>query len=307
MKMEISNANIPVIDVSPSNPDAPNQLLSAASKYGFVFIENSPEAGIPPQQIAEMFDLSKTFFAAPTEVKEEVSIGSNKAGKNHGWLSQGIEKLDPKTQKKADVKEYDWNMIEPYCCMSYTNITYRAFNMGPPLPNNTLDQPLPSPLAPHLHTLVSFQHRCHTLCQLLFAHLATALQTPPDWFTSRHDQSQGPSGTVFRMLYYPATKTTEGTDLRAGAHSDFGSLTLLFQLPGQPGLEIKTPEGQWASVPVDPSNGSGTGQDGEPNRALPILVNIGDLLEDVSDLFTDPHYHSCVHTTNVYRSGRPAF
>lgn len=155
--------------------------------------------------------------------------------------------------------------------------------MGPPLPDNTLDQPLPSPLAPHLHTLVSFQHRCHTLCQLLFSHLATALQTPPDWFTSRHDQSQGPSGTVFRMLYYPATKTAEGTDLRAGAHSDFGSLTLLFQLPGQPGLEIKTPEGHWASVPVDPSNSAS--QEGEATKALPILVNIGDLLEDVSDHF----------------------
>ena len=88
------------------------------------------------------------------------------------------------------------------------------------------------------------------------------------------------------MLYYPATKTIEGTDLRAGAHSDFGSLTLLFQLPGQPGLEIKTPEGHWASVPVDPSNGTSTGgQDGEAQKALPILVNIGDLLEDVSAPF----------------------
>lgn len=83
------------------------------------------------------------------------------------------------------------------------------------------------------------------------------------------------------MLYYPATKTIEGTDLRAGAHSDFGSLTLLFQLPGQPGLEIKTPDGHWASVPVDPSNGAS--QDRELKKALPILVNIGDLLEDVSE------------------------
>lgn len=152
--------------------------------------------------------------------------------------------------------------------------------MGPPLSDNTLDQPLPTPLAPHLSTLVRFQQHCHTLCQLLFTHLATALQTPPDWFTSRHDQSLGPSGTVFRMLYYPATDSVEGTeDLRAGAHSDFGSLTLLFQLPGQPGLEIKTPEGHWASVPVDPSSGN-TGTD--PKKPLPILVNIGDLLEDVS-------------------------
>jgi isopenicillin N synthase-like dioxygenase len=101
----MSNAKIPVIDISPSNPQAPEQLLSAASEHGFVFVENNFEAGIPPQQIAEMFELSRIFFAAPTEVKQEVSIGSNKAGKNHGWLSQGIEKLDPKTQKKADVKE----------------------------------------------------------------------------------------------------------------------------------------------------------------------------------------------------------
>ena len=106
-KMDISKANIPIIDISPSNPNAPEQLLSAASKYGFVFIKNSPETGgIPPQDIAKMFELSKDFFAAPIEVKQEVSIASNKAGKNHGWLSQGIEKLDPKTQKRADVKEY---------------------------------------------------------------------------------------------------------------------------------------------------------------------------------------------------------
>ena len=40
---------------------------------------------------------------------------------------------------------------------------------------------------------------------------------------------------------------------------------------GQPGLEIKTPNGEWASVPVNPLNDEGP---------LPILVNIGDLLQD---------------------------
>jgi len=105
--MDLSKANIPVIDISPSNPNAPEQLLSAASKYGFVFVKNSPGiGGIPPQDIARMFELSKELFESPVEVKQQVSIGSNKAGKNHGWLSQGIEKLDPKTQKRADVKEY---------------------------------------------------------------------------------------------------------------------------------------------------------------------------------------------------------
>lgn len=93
------------------------------------------------------------------------------------------------------------------------------------------------------------------------------------------------------MLYYPAVESTDedeedggdGGDLRAGAHSDFGSLTLLFQLPGQPGLEILTPGGEWAGVPVDPRGVGDEGEEGQGRgqRALPILVNIGDLLEDV--------------------------
>jgi isopenicillin N synthase-like dioxygenase len=66
-------------------------------------------------------------------------------------------------------------------------------------------------------------------------------------------------------------------DLRAGAHSDFGSITCLFQLPGQPGLEILTPEGQWAGVAVDPL---GAMTETEGKRNLPMLVNIGDLLQE---------------------------
>lgn len=103
--MASSNASIPIIDLSPSNPDAPQQLLSAASKYGFVFVENNAATGIPPQDIAKMFEISKEFFASPTEVKQTAAIASNEAGKNLGWLSRGVEKLDPGTQKRADVKE----------------------------------------------------------------------------------------------------------------------------------------------------------------------------------------------------------
>lgn len=72
------------------------------------------------------------------------------------------------------------------------------------------------------------------------------------------------------MLYYPSS-STDTSDIRAGAHSDYGSLTLLFRLPGQPGLELFSPETKtWVPVPVNPS----------PSTLShpPILVNIGDLL-----------------------------
>ncbi|KFX86560.1 hypothetical protein O988_09504, partial [Pseudogymnoascus sp. VKM F-3808] len=61
-------------------------------------------------------------------------------------------------------------------------------------------------------------------------------------------------------------------DIGAGAHSDYGSITLLFTRPSQPGLEILTPDGEtWASVPVFPENY-------HSKTFPPIVVNIGDLL-----------------------------
>jgi isopenicillin N synthase-like dioxygenase len=63
------------------------------------------------------------------------------------------------------------------------------------------------------------------------------------------------------------------TDIRAGAHSDYGSCTLLFQRAGQPGLEIRTAGDEWAPVAVIP-----TAYEAISTTTPPILVNIGDLL-----------------------------
>lgn len=107
-----------------------------------------------------------------------------------------------------------------------------------------------------------------------------------DFFTSRHDPAEGPTGNSLRLLYYPAAVSSyqPDKDIRAGAHSDYGSVTLLFQRPGQPGLEILTPENKWAPVPVYP--------DGKTDYPFPpILVNIGDMLS----YWTDGLLKSTVH------------
>ena len=100
----IDETAIPVIDISVQNSLAASQLLAAARDYGFLFIANNA-AGIAPDLIARMFQLSRDFFGLPDEIKLKVSISSNKAGKNHGWLAQGVEKLGPATQQRPDVKE----------------------------------------------------------------------------------------------------------------------------------------------------------------------------------------------------------
>ncbi|RYN42784.1 hypothetical protein AA0113_g6586 [Alternaria arborescens] len=244
---------IPVIDISRPSETVAQQVLDAASTHGFLYIKNDGVT-IPPQDIDDMFKVSQGFFAAPKEHKSEFAIHSEKAGGiNRGWVQMQGESLDPQGQKQGDPKE--------------------AFNIGPP--NPTL-QPLPSPLRESSELISRFQSSCHALCTNILSLLNTALQIPdPHYFSTRHDQSLGLSGTIFRMLYYPPTlsqgkESTQGeTSIRAGAHSDYGSLTLLFRLPGQPGLELSTPSG-WRAVPVDPSPST--------NQYPPILVNIGDLL-----------------------------
>ena len=129
-----------------------------------------------------------------------------------------------------------------------------------------LQQPLPLELHAVAVRIVLFQQNCHELCLKILELLAKALNLERNWFVSRHNSHDlyRPSGSVFRMLYYPRVDDQEeGVDIRAGAHSDFGSITLLFQQQGQPGLEIKTPQGDWMPVPVDPRDPT----DGAPLKA----------------------------------------
>jgi isopenicillin N synthase-like dioxygenase len=68
-------------------------------------------------------------------------------------------------------------------------------------------------------TIAEFSNSCHTLCNKLLELFAEALEIPSDWFSSRHDQAKGSSGSIMRLLYYPSIKdaaATDEDDIRAG-------------------------------------------------------------------------------------------
>ncbi|KAK3081585.1 hypothetical protein LTS18_005104 [Coniosporium uncinatum] len=269
---------IPVIDISSPSVDTARQLVNAASEYGFIFVRNTDKAGIPDTDIDGMFELSKSFFQSPVEVKETCSINSNEGGKNRGWLGMGVETLDPGKQKRGDFKE--------------------AFNIGEYV-DGKADQPLPAPLIPAETQIGRFQEQCHRLCNQVLEVFAQGLEIDSaeggsSWFSARHDRTLGPSGSILRLLYYPSVPSSASydpeTDIRAGAHSDYGSVTLLFQRPGQPGLEILTPAGEWAAVPVNPHD----------EARPPILVNIGDVLS----YWTNGLLRSTVHRVIVPKDNK---
>ncbi|KAI9850062.1 MAG: hypothetical protein M1838_006142 [Thelocarpon superellum] len=245
---------IPLIDISSLSPQVGAALVDAAGKYGFVFIK-AQGSSISAEETEKVFGLSRQFFASPRAEKEECTIGEE----NKGWSSMHSETLDPENQRVGDFKE--------------------AFNVGE-FRQGKAQQPLPKSLVPHEADLSHFLDLCHELCLKILRLFALGLKIDPrhggkEWFSSKLDPSLGPSASILRLLYYPAlnanTACNPEVDIRAGAHSDYGSITLLFQRRSQPGLEILSPSSSWLPVPVTPP-----GSENDPMP--PILVNIGDLL-----------------------------
>ncbi|KAE9581726.1 hypothetical protein CGMCC3_g2067 [Colletotrichum fructicola] len=267
------NANIPIIDIAAPGVDRTaiaRQLVEAAVEHGFIYIRNTGKY-INLGDIDAAFDLSKKLFKAPVEEKAACTIQQN----NRGWSGMHSETLDPKNQRVGDYKE--------------------AFNFGE-FKDAKAQQPLPPTIQPNEPFLNSFRDQCHALCLELLNLLGIGLEVdPPTFFSAAHLREKGDSGTILRMLYYPPSSATSSPDdVRAGAHSDYGSLTLLFRLRGQAGLEILTRENTWAPVPVTPPGA-------EADALPPILINIGDLLS----YWTNGMFRSTVHRVVFGGEGAP--
>ncbi|KHO01486.1 Oxoglutarate/iron-dependent oxygenase [Metarhizium album ARSEF 1941] len=257
--MPPASAVIPIVDLSGPQADVAKQLVDAAADHGFIYIRNLGH-DIPVASIDEAFALSEKLFSAPSDEKQACSIQTN----NRGWVGMHAETLDPQNQKVGDFKE--------------------AFNFGEFI-NSKAQQPIPPTVAADEGRFSAFADLCRALSLKILTLLGQGLQVD-DFFTSAHFRSPSGSGSTLRFLRYPPPSSTShaAEDVRAGAHSDYGSITLLFRLKGQAGLEILKKDGTWAPVPVSPP---GTENDASP----PILVNIGDLLS----YWTNGLFRSTVH------------
>ncbi|XP_036420390.1 2-oxoglutarate-Fe(II) type oxidoreductase ppzD-like [Colossoma macropomum] len=80
------------------------------------------------------------------------------------------------------------------------------------------------------------------------------------------------NGSTLRALYYAPVKreTVKEDQLRCGEHSDYGSITLLFQ-SREGGLQVMSRKGEFISAPSIPGT---------------VLINIADLMQRwTSDVF----------------------
>ena len=116
-------------------------------------------------------------------------------------------------------------------------------------------------------------HEMEKLCRVLRGILASAAGLAEDFFEPRFEQHL----SSIRAINYPALHNPSlPGQLRAGAHTDYGFLTVLLSEDKPGGLEVQTPSGDWLAPPQVPGT---------------FVVNLGDCLARwTNDLWSStPH------------------
>jgi isopenicillin N synthase-like dioxygenase len=253
---------IPTIDFQTydeADPKAVNalgqEMNATLSEIGFIAVTN---LGISPTQLQQVFDASKRFFSLPIEVKQCFAYTSAK--ENFGFQGLLAEHLDP--QLPADLKE--------------------TFTMRDPAKYLRADSRWPSSefrdrsLAFYQETLSSAKKVLHVF--------AAALNQEAHFF-EQHFTGENIS---LRFLYYPSSGAeVQSQQLGAGAHTDYGVITLLFQ-DNVGGLEVKDKHGIWH--PIDYIENA-------------ILINTGDLMER----WTNGRYQSTMHRVQPKIGQQPRY
>ncbi|KAF2105420.1 hypothetical protein BDV96DRAFT_626266 [Lophiotrema nucula] len=228
--------------------DITQELRAAAENTGFFAITDH---GISETEVNSMFKLSEQFFVLPEETKATVPW----TPQNVGWESRG--QVRPATGL-ADQKE-----------------TYNL-QFGENMKNTWLsDDVLPG----FKDKSLGFMRHVQEVSERLMICLARGLGFKDDYFHQYHDIRRPDLQSVLRLLhYFEVPKAADTKPLqRCGAHADWGFLTLLFQKPGQSGLEI-CPERE-----VVTEQGHGNEWTKVKFEKGMIVCNIGDLLMSWSD------------------------
>ncbi|CAK7901079.1 hypothetical protein CAAN1_06S02366 [[Candida] anglica] len=285
----MSTANpLQIVDISEVNKATADELLNAATTQGFLFVEGHD---FTQEEVDLLFLLSKQFFELPLEYKKKYPINKN----NHGYSHMGEEVLDTSDKSKGGDPKEALN----FCCLN--------FETGLPsevIPDWFLEDPV------RLEKMKIASKKLYELSVKILRILAIGLQIEDteeckgeDWFASRYHPTKQ-SGTTFRFLHYPGQKTLNPEAvIRAGAHTDYGSMTLLFQQENQEGLEIYSPVSKgWEPVPF-----VGANTDKFKGSAPPIVVNIADQLSYWTGGLLKSTIHRVKFPPKVQETGQPRY
>jgi isopenicillin N synthase-like dioxygenase len=216
-------------------------LGASFARYGFAVVS---EHGLDQAKIERANADAKAFFALPEAVKRQYRI--EKAAGQRGYTPFGVETA--KGAEHFDLKEF-WHVG-------------RELPPGDPLRAFMPDNVWPAEIEGFRASETWLYDALEGLGRTMLRGIAHYLKLDDDYFESTVENGN----SVLRLLHYPPSRF-EGPNIRAGAHEDINTITLLLGAE-EGGLEVLDRDGRW--LPINPPAGS-------------VVVNIGDMLQRLTN------------------------
>ncbi|KAK9915583.1 hypothetical protein WJX75_001145 [Coccomyxa subellipsoidea] len=266
------DAAVPCLDMSQQENVLAAQLRKACIDTGFFYVANH---GVAEDLIEQTFEENRKFFALPEASKREILADKN----NRGWTPLSEETLDTANQTEGDTKEGLY------------------FGREVPADSPEAAQPLHGPnqwpsqelLPEYRRVSEAYFGAVTNLGMRLLRLLALALGLAPDYFLPMFGRPM----LFLRPLHYiPRRSQPDQGIFAAGAHSDYGMLTLL-ATDDAPGLQIWL-ESAGRFVDVPPRKGA-------------FIINLGDMLERWTNGLFKSTLHRVVTDGSRHRYSIPFF
>ena len=247
---------VPTIDISPFLQNEPARKRAVAEEVartceetGFLIISGH---GFPQELLARAQRGLFAFFDLPQAAKDRWHpTGPAKQRGYHGFATRGLaytlgEQTPPDLRESVFLGPVDDQRAY------YANLPEAATSYAP---NVIPDEP-----AGLATTLVSLYREYERLARDMMRVFAAALGLPEGFFDGTLDRHF----SIMSCHYYPVLeKAPLPGQLRTGAHTDYGAMTILAATDAEGGLEVRMPDGRWAGVRPKPGE---------------FVVNLGDMM-----------------------------
>ncbi|MFI1200450.1 isopenicillin N synthase family dioxygenase [Streptomyces sp. NPDC020883] len=257
---------VPVIDLSSKDTvqgrvAIPEAIDQACTNSGFFVIVGH---GIPQDLIDRMFTVTKAFFQLPYEEKDRIA---------HRPGVSGYRRMGGTTALSLDQK------TPPDLCEAFSaHVTGELSEeerkeLGDQWATWTLANIWPAKPAGFRDVWQEYIGAVSDLAADLMCLFALALGLKEDFFDDKFDHH---GSSVAANYYPPQLEPPLPGQLRRGPHTDFGSLTILYQEDDRGGLQVLQGKDNWRDVSAIPGS---------------FVVNIGDLMA----LWTGGRWVSTMH------------
>ncbi len=263
------NNMIPIIDLEPywsgnatSRQTVARQVAQACETVGFLIITNH---GIAEDVIARAFAVSREFFDLPIDQKADLKPADGVAPRGYHALATRNLGRTIGHATPPDLREqfFIGPLVDRADC--FASIPEAGLFYSP---NIWPDYP-----AAYRDVFTEFYTAFEGLAGSLMSLFATALGLPDGFFDDKIDNhfNTCPSN------HYPVVDADPlPGQIRCGAHTDFGSLTILAFNDAPGGLQVLMPDESWHDVVAGPEQ---------------LVVNLGDMMQR----WTNDRWKSTMH------------